>query len=86
MCGNQRYDQIFSPPNWNGFDDRIISLYAGGMTLEEIRGHLAEIYGITVSKDFISTVTDKVLDDVRAWQNRPIDECYLVLWIDRRWT
>lgn len=68
--------------HWNGFDDRIISLYAGGMTVEEIRGHLTEIYGITVSKDFISTVTDKVLDDVRAWQNRPTDECYLVLWID----
>jgi putative transposase len=68
--------------HWSGFDERIISLYAGGMTVEEIRGHLGEIYGIEVSRDFISTVTDKVLDDVRAWQTRPIDECYLVLWID----
>lgn len=68
--------------HWDGFDDKIISMYAGGMTVEEIRGHLGEIYGIEVSKDFISTVTDKVLDDVRAWQNRPIDDCYLVLWID----
>lgn len=68
--------------HWDGFDDKIISMYAGGMTVEEIRGHLEEIYGVTVSKDFISTVTDKVLDDVRAWQNRPIDECYLVVWID----
>lgn len=68
--------------HWDGFDDRIISLYAGGMTVEEIRAHLAEIYGVQVSKDFISTVTDKVLDDVRAWQARPIDDCYLVLWID----
>jgi putative transposase len=68
--------------HWNGFDERIIGLYAGGMTVEEIRGHLADIYGVNVSKDFISTVTDKVLDDVRAWQSRPIDECYLVLWID----
>lgn len=68
--------------HWNGFDERIISLYAGGMTVEEIRSHLAEIYGVNVSKDFVSTVTDKVLDDVRAWQNRPIDDTYLVLWID----
>jgi transposase-like protein len=52
------------------------------LTVEEIRGHLGEIYGVTVSKDFISTVTDKVLEDVRAWQTRPIDDCYLVLWID----
>jgi putative transposase len=68
--------------HWDGFDDRIISMYAGGMTVEEIRAHLADIYGTEVSKDFISTVTDKVLDDVRAWQNRPIDDCCLVLWID----
>ena len=68
--------------HWDGFDDKIISMYAGGMSVEEIRGHLEEIYGIEVSKDFISTVTDKVLDDVRAWQNRPIDDCYLVVWID----
>lgn len=68
--------------HWDGFDDRIIAMYAGGMTYEEIRSHLAEIYGVEVSKDFISTVTDKVLDDVRAWQNRPLDDCYLVAWID----
>ena len=68
--------------HWDGFDEKIISMYAGGMTVEEIRGHLEEIYGVAVSKDFISTVTDKVLDDVRAWQNRPIDDCYLVVWID----
>jgi putative transposase len=68
--------------HWDGFDDKIISMYAGGMTVEEIRGHLADLYGTEVSKDFISTVTDKVLDDVRAWQNRPIDDCYLVVWID----
>jgi putative transposase len=68
--------------HWDGFDDKIIAMYAGGMTVEEIRGHLSEIYGIGVSKDFISTVTDKVLDDVRAWQTRPLDDCYLVVWID----
>ena len=68
--------------HWDGFDDKIVSMYAGGMTYEEIRGHLLDIYGVTVTKDFISTVTDKVLEDVKAWQNRPLDECYLVVWID----
>ena len=68
--------------HWDGFDDKIVSMYAGGMTVEEIRSHLGDIYGTEVSKDFISTVTDKVLDDVRAWQSRPIEDCYLVLWID----
>ncbi len=68
--------------HWDGFDDKIISMYAGGMTVEEIRGHLGDIYGVEVSKDFISTVTDQVLEDVRAWQHRPLDECYLVIWID----
>lgn len=68
--------------HWDGFDERIISMYAGGMTYEEIRMHLGDLYGVSVSKDFISRVTDSVLEDVRAWQNRPLDECYLVVWID----
>lgn len=68
--------------HWDGFDDKIISMYAGGMTVEEIRMHLEDIYSVEVSRDFISTVTDSVLEDVRAWQTRPIDECYLVVWID----
>lgn len=68
--------------HWDGFDDRIISMYAGGMTVEEIRVHLAEIYHVDVSKDFISNLTDSVLDDIRAWQTRPLDECYPVVWID----
>lgn len=68
--------------HWDGFDEKIISMYAGGMTVDEIRSHLGELYHVSVSKDFISTVTDAVLDDVRAWQHRPIDDCYLVMWID----
>jgi len=68
--------------HWEGFDDKIISMYAGGMTVAEIRGHLEDIYGVSVSGDFISTVTDQVLEDVRAWQTRPLDPCYLVVWID----
>ena len=68
--------------HWNGFDDKIIGLYAEGMTVESIRTHLGEIYGVNVSKDLISKVTDAVLEDVRAWQNRPLEDCYLVVWID----
>ncbi len=68
--------------HWDGFDDKIISMYAGGMTYEEIRTHLGDLYGVAVSKDFISRVTDSVLEDVRAWQTRPVDDCYLVVWID----
>jgi putative transposase len=65
-----------------GFDDNIISLYARGMTVREIRGHLVDLYGIEVSPDLISTVTDAVLDLVGEWQNRPLDECYPLVFFD----
>ena len=55
------------------FDEKIISMYARGMTVREIRGHLEELYGIDVSPDLISAVTDAVLDEVAEWQNRPLD-------------
>ena len=58
---------------WVGFDDRVISLYARGLTVREIQGHLAEIYGTEVSPDLISKVTDTVLADAKAWQNRPLE-------------
>ncbi len=53
---------------WVGFDDRVISLYARGLTVREIQGHLAEIYGTEVSPDLISKITDTVLADAKAWQ------------------
>jgi putative transposase len=56
----------------DGFDERVLSLYARGMTVREIQAHLEEIYGAQVSPDLISTVTDAVLDEVRAWQSRPL--------------
>jgi putative transposase len=68
--------------HFDGFDDKIISMYAGGMTYTEIQDHLAGIYGVDVSRDFLSKVTDAVMDDVRLWQNRPLDPCYPVVWID----
>ena len=64
------------------FDDKIISMYARGMTVREIRGHLEELYGIEVSPDLISAVTDAVLDEVAEWQNRPLDLCYPLVFFD----
>jgi putative transposase len=67
---------------FDGFDDKILSLYARGMTVREIQGHLAELYGTEVSPDLISRVTDAVLDEVREWQNRPLDQVYPVVFFD----
>jgi putative transposase len=65
-----------------GFDDKIISLYARGMTTREIQGHLEDIYGIDVSPTLISTVTDAVADEVKIWQNRPLDAVYPIVYMD----
>lgn len=67
---------------FDGFDDKIISMYARGMTCREIKAHLQEIYGVEVSPDLISTVTDGVIDEVRAWQSRPLDALYPILYLD----
>jgi putative transposase len=66
----------------DGFDDKIISLYARGLTVREIQGHLRELYAVDVSPDLISRVTDAVLDEVRDWQNRPLDAVYPVVFFD----
>jgi putative transposase len=65
-----------------GFDDKIISMYARGMSTREITGHLRELYGIDVSPDLISTVTDAVLEEVAAWQARPLDPAYPLVFFD----
>jgi len=67
---------------WVGFDDRVISLYARGLTVREIQGHLAEIYGTEVSPDLISKITDTVLADAKAWQNRPLERVYPIVYLD----
>lgn len=67
---------------FDGFDDKIISMYARGMTCREIKAHLEEIYGVEVSPDLISTVTDAVIDEVRTWQSRPLDAVYPILYLD----
>ena len=67
---------------FSGFDDKIISMYARGMTTRDIQDHLQEIYGVEVSPDLISTVTDAVINDVKEWQSRPLDEIYPILYLD----
>ena len=65
-----------------GFDDKILSLYARGMTTREIQGHLEEIYQVEVSPALISNVTDAVIEEVKAWQSRPLDEVYPIVYLD----
>src|SRR6202521_1343635 len=67
---------------FTGFDDKIVALYARGLTVREIRGYLVETYGTEVSPDFISTVTDGVLAEVTAWQSRPLEPVYPVVFFD----
>ena len=64
------------------FDQKIISMYARGISTREIRGHLEELYGIDVSPDLISAVTDAVLDEAAEWQSRPLDETYPIVFFD----
>jgi len=67
---------------FTGFDDKIVSMYARGMTTREIQGHLQEIYGVEVSPTFISNVTEAVVDEVRAWQARPLESVYPIVYLD----
>lgn len=67
---------------FEGFDDKIISMYARGMSVREIRGHLQELYGVEVSPDLISRVTDDVIDEVREWQSRPLEDVYPIIIFD----
>jgi putative transposase len=65
-----------------GFDDKILSLYARGMTTREIQGHLEEMYQVEVSPALISNVTDGVMEEVKAWQTRPLDAIYAIVYLD----
>ena len=67
---------------FEGFDDKILALYSRGMSTRDIERHLAELYGVNVGRDLISRVTDAVMDDVREWQQRPLDVVYPVLFLD----
>lgn len=65
-----------------GLDDNILSLYSKGMTVRDIQDHLQELYGTEISRDLISTITDAVLEDVKAWRSRPLDDIYPIVFID----
>ena len=65
-----------------GFDDRVISLYARGMSMREIQGHLHEIYDMEISPELISQITNSVIEEVRQWQNRPLDDTYPIVYMD----
>jgi putative transposase len=67
---------------FEGFDDKILALYSRGLSTRDIEAHLEEIYGVKVGRDLISRVTDAVIDDARAWQTRPLDDVYPVVFLD----
>jgi putative transposase len=66
----------------NGVDEMVLSLYAKGLTTGEISAHFAEIYGASVSKETISRITDRVIEEMQAWQSRPLDEVYAAIFVD----
>jgi putative transposase len=67
---------------FEGFDDKILALYSRGLSTRDIEAHLEEIYGVSVGRDLISRVTDAVMEDARAWQTRPLDDVYPVVFLD----
>jgi putative transposase len=67
---------------FDGFDEKILSMYARGMTTREIQGHLQEMYGVEVSPTLISDVTDAVMEEVKGWQNRPLEPLYAIVYLD----
>ena len=80
-----RFEPLLIPKHerrFTGFDDKIVAMYARGMTIREIQGFLAEQYGTEVSPEFISSVTDAVMAEVTAWQSRPLEPMYPVVFFD----
>jgi putative transposase len=67
---------------FEGFDDKILALYSRGLSTRDIEAYLREMYGVSVGRDLISRVTDAVIEDVRAWQQRPLDDVYPILYLD----
>lgn len=82
---NGNFDPLILPKGqsrFTGFDDKIISMYARGMTTRDIQSHLQEMYGVEVSPTLVSQVTDAIADEVKQWQNRPLDEVYPIVYLD----
>jgi putative transposase len=70
---------------FTGFDDKILSMYARGMTTRDIQAHLLDIYNVGVSAELISSVTAEVIEEVKEWQNRPLEEIYAIVYFDAIW-
>src|ERR1041385_615010 len=82
---NSSFDPKIIPKGqtrFTGFDEKIISMYARGMTTREIQSHLEEMYQVEVSPSLISAVTDAVIDEVKAWQNRQLEQMYPIVYLD----
>ena len=82
---NSTFEPLILPKGdgrFTGFDDKIISMYARGMTARDIQGHLEEIYGVEVSPALISQVTEAVMEEVKKWQSRPLETVYPILYLD----
>lgn len=82
---NGSFEPIIVPKGetrFKGFDDKIISMYARGMTTRDIQSHLEEIYGVEISPTLISQVTEAVTEEVRLWQNRPLEDVYPIVYLD----
>jgi transposase-like protein len=65
-----------------GFEDKILALYARGMTTRDIQAQVQDLYGVEISPTFISNITEAVMDEVRQWQTRPLDAVYPIVYVD----
>jgi putative transposase len=82
---NSTFEPIIIPKGetrFTGFDDKIISMYARGMTTRDIQAHLQEMYGVEVSPTLVSQVTDAIIEEITLWQNRPLEEAYPIIYLD----
>jgi putative transposase len=82
---NSTFEPVIIPKGetrFTGFDDKIISMYARGMTTRDIQAHLQEMYGVEVSPTLVSQVTDAITEEITLWQNRPLEEVYPIIYLD----
>ncbi len=82
---NSTFEPVIIPKGetrFTGFDDKIISMYARGMTTRDIQGHLKDMYGVEVSPTLVSQVTDAITEEITLWQNRPLEEAYPIMYLD----
>lgn len=82
---NSTFEPVIIPKGetrFTGFDDKIISMYARGMTTRDIQGHLKDMYGVEVSPTLVSQVTDAITEEITLWQNRPLEEVYPIIYLD----